>query len=150
MAWVPLAANPLPTASYASPSTPVSGTGFVSSVIITSTRTADGNTFYYYTATGTFSGGISGTFQDVGVEKIDANGKGVFQETVTVTGSVLGRTGTFGIRNWGPVNADGSFSGGSVYKDGTGGLAGMHGVADFQSADGINISYSGEVHFDPS
>jgi hypothetical protein len=152
MAWIPLAANPLPTASYASPSTPVSGTVYVpeSTVVITSIKVAGGNMFYGYTDSGTFFGGLSGTFPSVvAVELIHADGSGVFHETETVTGSVLGRTGTWVQSDSGPVNPDGSFSGRTVIGDGTGGLAGIHGETRFQSADGVHISYSGEVHFDP-
>ncbi len=142
----------VPTAHASTPTT-VSGTGTIINFIVTSTRVADGNTFLGYTNDVIEVGDISGTSHVTGVLTIHADGSGLFHETATFAGSVLGRTGTFFERNSGTFNSDGTFQGRGVIKDGTGGLAGIHGVITFPLNSPLTpniFTYSGQVHFDPS
>jgi hypothetical protein len=149
----PLGANPGVTASYASSPTTVSGTATIINFIATSTRSADGNTFQGYTNDVTFVGDFSGMSHVAGVLTVRPDGSGLFHETATFTGSVLGRAGTYSENNEGTINSDGTFQGRGTIKDGTGGLAGIHGEWTFQSVSPIDpntATYSGQVHFDPS
>jgi Protein of unknown function (DUF3224) len=152
MACAPLAANPAVTASYASPPTTVSGTATIINFVVTSTRSAGGITFLGYTNDVTYvDGDFHGMSHVTGVLTLHADGSGLFNETETFTGSVLGSTqGTFVEANQGTVNSDGTFQGRGVIKDGTGGLAGIHGVKTFQAMTPVIFTYSGHAAFDPS
>src|SRR5579859_1202453 len=123
MACAPLAANPAVTASYASPPTTVSGTIIVSNFVATSTRSAGGNTFVGYTNDIDFvAGDIIGTGHVTGMGITFADGSGLFHETGTVTGSVLGSAqGTYAYVTSGTSNSDGTAEGRTTIKDGTGG-----------------------------
>jgi hypothetical protein len=69
----------------------------------------------------------------VGVLALHAGGTGVFNETDTFSGSVLGRTGTCVLLTSGPVFSDGSFAGRSVIGSGSGELADIRGEAHTQA-----------------
>jgi hypothetical protein len=153
MACAPLAANPAVTASYASPPTAVSGTATIINYVVGSPRSAGGMTFQGYTNDVLVVGDEIGTGHVIGRYTIRADGSGLFNETETFTGSVLGSAqGTCVLDNAGTFNSDGTAQGRSVVKNGTGGLAGIHGVSTFQTSpiDPNLVTYSGQVHFDPS
>ena len=152
MACAPLAANPAITASYASPSTTVSGTATIINFVVTSTRPAGGITLLGYTNDVTYVvGDFHGMSHVTGVSIIKPDGSGRFYETETFAGSVLGSTqGTLVEANQGTLNSDGTFRGRGVFTDGTGGLAGIHGVKTFQAITPSIFTYSGRVAFDPS
>jgi hypothetical protein len=97
----------------------------------------------------TLAGGISGQGVSAGEATVFADGSGRFNETVTIFGTVLGRTGAYVEQNVGTTGSDGSFQGRSVIVEGIGGLAGLRGTGTFQ---GINTSgsYTSQVYFDPS
>jgi hypothetical protein len=149
VAWAPLAANPAITRSIAATPTAVSGTLSGTSFAVTSTKTAGGITFTNYTEDAVVVGDFKGTQVAVGVEALHADGTGVFNETDTFSGSILGRTGTCVLLVSGPVFSDGSFAGRSVIGDGTGELAGIHGVDKLTPINASSVSFSGQVLFAP-
>jgi hypothetical protein len=151
VAWAPLAANPAITRSIASTPTAVSGTviGIPASFTVTSTKTAGGITFTNYTEDAKVVGDFQGTQVAVGVEALHADGTGVFNETDTFSGYILGRQGTCVLLVSGPVFSDGSFAGRSVIGHGTGELADIHGVDKLTPIDASSAGFSGQVQFGP-
>jgi hypothetical protein len=149
VAWAPLAANPAITRSIASMPTAVSGTVIGTSFAVTSTKTAGGITFTNYTEDADVVGDFKGTQVAVGVEALHADGTGVFNETDTFSGSILGRKGTCVLLVSGPVFSDGSFAGRSVIGHGTGELADIHGVDELTPINASSAGFSGQVQFGP-
>jgi hypothetical protein len=148
MLFVPLTATSGVATSYASQSTTVSGTVTVGTVATTWTQALGTSTLYGYTNPVTYVGGISGTGNSAGEWTLFASGKGQFSETVTVFGTVMGRTGAFIVQNVGTTNTDGSFQGRGVITEGIGGLAGLHGTITAQAINAVSSTYTGQVYFD--
>jgi hypothetical protein len=146
---VPLAANPAATKSYASTSTAVRETVTIGTIVTTWTHKLGTTTLEGYTNPFTRVGGISGQGISAGEATVFADGTGPFNETATIFGTVLGRTGAYVQQNVGTTGSDGSFQGRSVIVEGIGGLAGLRGTGTFE---GINTSgsYTAQVYFDPS
>jgi hypothetical protein len=135
----------------ATPRTPFSGTFQNLSSVTTAFRQAGGNTFISQTVQVVYSGQLSGSV----VEYIDIvihpdgslNAKGEDICSCTLAGT--GRSGTIVLPFSATGDATGFVSGRFTIKDGTGGLANMHGVGTFESANGSSGPFSGYYHFDP-
>ena len=138
--------------AYASAPTTVTGTLTYPPITVLDIHFANGNTLITATAPVLFAGDISGTFNGVQHFVIHADGSGNFQGSGTFTGSMGSATGTFSSSFSGTINSDGTDQGRFVITQGTGGLAGIHGVGAFHTPSpnpGFDV-YSGKVHFGPS
>jgi hypothetical protein len=135
-------------------STPVQGTGtfaFAGPPLLTSVpRTAGGNTFLSFKATGTITGAISGAFSQRFTQVIHSSGESNINGAVTCTCSVGGRTGTVELpfEGTGAGTAASPFDGQFVAQNGTGGLADLHGVGTFHAV-GPAGTITFNWHFDP-
>jgi len=134
--------------------TPVQGSGtfaFAGPPVPTSApRTAGGNTFLSFMATGTISGAISGTFSQQFTQVIHSSGESNINGTVTCSCSVGGRTGTVELpfEGTGAGTTASPFDGQFVAQNGTGGLGDLHGVGTFHAV-GPGGTYTFNWHFDP-
>jgi hypothetical protein len=129
----------------------VSGTLSFTNFVITSVRTAGGNTFITGTDVDVFAGGLSATFITVDKHIIfHADGSANFDGYGKGTGSVNGGpSGTFTAIFSATATPSGLDDGQIVIGNGTGGLSGIHGVIDFftPSVGSPFDDYSGQVHF---
>jgi hypothetical protein len=137
---------PLPVAASAEPM-PASGSLVITSVVFTSSRSADGNRIVTASLTGNISGTFSGTFTEQLGEVIhptgDANLQGTAVCTCAVTGVGAG-SATIGFNATGEPS--GALSGRFEFLSATGGLSGLVGQGTFSSPNGINATYSGQIH----
>ena len=149
-----LAAGALLVAAPGSAGTPIAFAGSFqnTSSVVTGVRQADGNTFISQIVQVVYTGDLSGAV----VQHIELvihpdgtlNFKGVDVCTCTLAGT--GLSGTIALPFAGTGDASGAASGHFTIGHGTGGLAHMHGVGTFQSADGGSSGpFSGVYHFDP-
>ncbi len=138
----------------ASTSTTVSGTLSQGSLEILSIRIDNsGNTVIQVNRTDILTGGIVGTCTDIIPTTIIIHADGL---TGNIHGkcqgraTILGRTGTYVESFSATFNGNGVVVGHASLGDGTGGLAGMHGVQTDSSPDGITTYYSAQIHFEES
>lgn len=133
----------------ASATAPTSASGtFVATQVVTSVRSADGNTFINTnlteTITGTYNGAISGESHLV----LHADGSGNLHGEFTCICTIAGQgTGTLTFRFAGTGEA-GTFEGQYRVVGSSGGLAGTHGLGQFR-VTGTAGSYSGSQHSEP-
>ena len=135
----------------ASTFTTVSGTISQGSLEILSTRTDNsGTTVIHVNRTDILTGGIVGTCVDIipTTAMIRADGSGNTHGKCLGRGTLLGRTGTY-VESFSATFSNGVVVGHASLGDGTGGLAGMHGVQTM-SSQGTTTFYSAEIHFDES
>jgi uncharacterized protein DUF3224 len=132
---------------------PSEGSGsftFTAAPTVTVTRMAGGNTFFVGSAPGVIAGAISGAFTEEFRNVVHPNGSTNLKGSVVCTCSLGGRSGIFEIdfvgRGAGTV-AD-PFEGQLLLQNGTGGLAGIHGVGTFR-AFGPGGTYEVRWHFEP-
>ena len=136
----------------ASTSTTVSGTLSQGSLELLNVRTNNsGNTLIQVNRTDILTGVIVGTCVDVipTTVMIHPDGSGNIQGKCQGRATLLGRTGTYIESFSATFNANGAVVGHASLGDGTGGLAGMHGVQT-NSSVGTTTFYSAELHFEES
>jgi hypothetical protein len=136
----------LPVAASAEPM-PASGSLVITSVAFTSSRSADGNTIITASLTGKISGTLSGTFTEQVRQVIHPTGDANFQGTAVCTCAVTGvgaGSATIGFNATGEPS--GALSGRFEFLSATGGLSGLVGQGTFSSPNGINATYSGQIH----
>ena len=140
------------TAVYATTPTPATGYFTVTSFSFTTTKTADGNTFYDFTNTEQLFGTFTGTSASAIRVVVHPSGDFNVVHIMTFTGTVDGKSGTMIIKFEGkgtgfgvgaPVSAQ------WVIQKGTADLASIHGTGTFEGHALIGGTYSGEIHFDP-
>ncbi len=144
---LPIALLLLPMAHAA---TPTSGTGtFTVGPGTTSSRTADGNTILTATAVATFSGVIAGTLAIEVTAIVFSSGNAVEHGTGTLTGSVLGRSGTIGLSLEATISLATGAEANFVFLSGTGtgGLANLEGHGTIVVAPATSATYSVTVIF---
>ena len=139
-------------ANSASAATPTEGSGtFTFAAIVTSSRTAGGNTFLSLSGTEHIAGPITGIapvqFTQVIHSTGEANINGIITCPVCVVG---GRTGSveFLFEGTGAGTAASPFDGQFVAQHGSGGLSDLHAVGTFHAV-GPGGTYTLRWHFDP-
>ena len=136
----------------ASTFTTVSGTLSQGSLEILDIHTDhSGNTVIQVNRTDILTGGIVGTCVDIipTIVMIHADGSGNIHGKCQGRATLLGRTGTYVESFSAAFNANGVVVGHASLGDGTGGLAGMHGVQT-NFSDGTTTFYSAQIHFEDS
>jgi hypothetical protein len=146
---MPLPTHPAVAATHASATT-VSGTVTPGALTTTWKKNIGSITLEGYMQPTTLTGGISGKGYVAGEWTVFANGAGQFSETMTIFGSVLGRTGAYVQQNVGTTKRDGSFEARGMIVEGIGGLAGLHGTFTIRPINATSASYTGQVSFNPS
>lgn len=114
-------------------------------------KEAGGNTFFYTTEVGIWTGTFEGDSTEVGVVVWHSAGFNSYKGTVSFVGSVDGKSGTLTMLAVGkkPDRQPGTeWEGTWVILGGTGDLANLHGQGVWWGAS-RNINYTGNVHFDP-
>ncbi len=147
--FLPIALLLLPIAHAATPTTGT-GTATASSMTTTSARMVDGNTILTLNFVVTFSGAIVGTVAAQDTFIIFSSGKAVEHGTGTLTGSVLGRSGTIGISFEATLTlATNQFEGQFAFLSGTGtgGLSNLEGQGTAEGQGPLTIAYSVAVIF---
>lgn len=131
--------------------TPAEGSGtFTFAATVTSSRTADGNTFLTLTARETIAGAIKGTASVEFTQVIHPNGEANINGVIACACNVGGRAGRVEFRFEGtgagtPTNPlDGQF----VAHNGSAGLSDLHATGTFRSV-GPGGTYTVRWHFDP-
>jgi hypothetical protein len=132
---------------------PSSGSGsfvFTAPPAVTVTKVAGGNTFLAGSAPGVIMGAISGTFTEEFRNVVHPNGNTNLKGSASCRCTVGTRTGIFEIDfvGNGAGTAAAPFTGQLLLQNGTGGLAGIHGVGTF-NAFGPGGTYEIRWHFDP-
>src|SRR5262249_26398884 len=139
------------SAAGATPPTPASGNETFTSLTTTLLRSADGNSFFANSATGTITGTITGTWTAEFATMVRPSGEFVAsQGTFVCTCSIAGRSGTFTTRFEGK-GAFGPVPTLSVHFEtiaATGGLEGLHLNGSGEQV-GATVTYSATFHFDP-
>ena len=135
----------------ASASTTVTGTISQGSLKILSVRTDGGNTIIQLNRTDILTGGIVGTCLDIipTTVTIHSDGSGNIHGKCQGNATLLGRTGTY-IESFAATSStNGAVILHASLGQGTGGLAGMHGVQT-ASNQGTTTIFSAEIHFEES
>jgi hypothetical protein len=134
----------------AMPSTPVSGTFTMTSVIFSNVRVVGGNTMIDLHATIDYTGTFTGSSVVDGHLIIHADGSANFHDMETFTGTVNGVPGTvtWNLTGGGPAP---DYFGTQVITHATGDLAGLHGVLRqvgqvLDPLAGPFGTYAGEIH----
>jgi hypothetical protein len=126
---------------------PANGSIQVTSVSITSIRSADGNMILTASFTGVLTGTFAGAFSEESREALHPSGEGNVEGNVTCACTVTG-VGTgllmFGFTAF--AEPDGTFTGKFEILSATGGLSGLHAQATFSSPNGVSATYSGQIH----
>ena len=153
-ATILIAASILTTAiplANASTSMTVSGTISQGSLKILSIRTDGGNTVIELNRTDILTGGIVGTCVDIipTTVTIHADGSGNIHGKCQGNATLLGRTGTYIESFAATSSANGAVVLHASLGDGTGALAGMHGVQTASSQATITV-YTAQIHFEKS
>jgi hypothetical protein len=131
--------------------TPMSGNGtFTFAPVVTSSRTADGNTFVTATATETIQGVITGTATVQFTQVIHSTGDSNVRGVITCPCTVGGRSGTveFRFEGAGAGTPTNPLEGRFVAQNGTLALSDLHGVGTFRAV-GPGGTYKFNWHFDP-
>ena len=131
--------------------TPAEGSGtFTFAPTVTSSRTADGNTFLTLTATEAISGAITGAATVQFNQVIHSSGEANVKGLITCACSVGGQSGTveFRFEGTGAGTAASPLDGQFVIQNGSGGLAGLRGNGTFHGV-GPGGTYTVRWHFDP-
>ena len=133
--------------------TPAEGSGtfaFPVPPTVTSSRTADGNTFLTLTAAETMTGAISGTSTLRISQVIHSSGESNIKGIITCTCSVGGQSWTVELRfeGTGAGTAASPLDGQFVFQNGTAGLADIRGEGTFHNV-GLAGTYTVRWHFDP-
>ena len=136
------------TPARATTPTTGSGTFTVTFVSFTPLGHADGNSFSSVTYTETDTGILAGSCSSALTQVIHADGASNFTGSETCTGTVAGRPGSWIADFGGTGAADGSFEGAAVLS-GTGNLHGTDTFLGHLTSTGANVTYTGQVHFDP-
>lgn len=137
-----------PTAA-ATPPAPANGTITLGAPIITSFRSAGGNTFITLTRSITFTGTVSGTASAEQTVVVHASGEINFNVLLACPCTVAAASGSVVVRVEGRGSlVTGTFTGHMRFISGTGDLANLHFNAAF-TQDPSGIDYSGTYHFDP-
>ena len=132
--------------------TTVSGTLSQGSLEILSVRTDhSGDTVIQVNRTDILTGGIVGICMDIipTTVTIHPSGSGNIHGKCLGRATLLGRTGTYVETFSATFNTNGAVVGHASLGDGTGSLAGMHGVQT-NSSDGTMTFYSAQIHFEES
>jgi hypothetical protein len=105
---------------------------FTGTITPISVTTVNGNVYIVANDVGSFTGGISGTFDCLAHIVEHPDGTKAFHEKCTFSGTVKGGSGlgSAALAFIG-TGAGPSFSGISIWTSGTGGLAGIHGLGTF-------------------
>lgn len=131
----------------ATPPAPVAGSFSVISATVTSSRTANGNTFLTLQRTAA----IGGTFTGLGTDTVRlvmyANGTASIHGEGTCTCTIGALSGTFDYRFEGSGVFPTSVSGRFVVGHGTGGLAGLHAQGSFSGTFFV-ASLDGQYHIE--
>lgn len=133
----------------ASPRVAFAATFQNTSTVVTGIRHDDGNTFISQIVQVIYAGDFLGSV----VEHADAvihpdgtfNVHGADVCSCTLTGT--GRSGTIVLPFTATGDASGAVRGRFTIRDGTGGLAGIHGVGRFESSNGSSGTFSGAYRF---
>ena len=135
-------------AAAATPPSAADGT-FVASQVVTSSRTADGNTILTTDLTEVISGTYNGTITGESHLVIHADGSGNLHGDFTCACTIAGQgTATLTLRFEGR-GSGGAFTGQYRIVGSSGGLAGTHGLGQFSvTASGLG-TYSGSQHYEP-
>lgn len=128
----------------AGPPAPASGTGEITTSVVTSVRTADGNVITEFLQTGTISGTLSGTFVETVRVVQHADGRITFHGAATLTGSAEGcGAGTIPLRLEGTGLAAGLVAEGRIRTArASENTAGVEAVLTFEQA-GATFTYAG-------
>jgi hypothetical protein len=145
-----------PLLAVAAPSTanaaaPVSAAGSVTqtSFTVTGARTAGGVTFFTFTETDSLTGTFTGDSVLNGECVQGSTGPIRCKATETLTGTVLGRSGTADFLDLITIDpTTGGFEGRFITVGGTGELSGIHGQGTF-AGQGTTGTYSGTVVLAP-
>jgi hypothetical protein len=139
-------------AQPASATAPTSGSGTFTIAFgpVTSSRTADGNTFLTVTATEVIAGAITGTATVQFSQVIHASGDSNVNGVITCACTVGGQAGTVEFRfvASGAGTAANPLEGQFVAQNGTAGLASLHLNGTFRAV-GPGGTYTVRWHFDP-
>jgi hypothetical protein len=139
----------VPTAIAAGPPVPATGSFTQLTFEQSNVRTADGVTFFDFTATSSVSGTLSGASVASAQCVVRASGEGTCTSRETFAGTVLGRTGTAEFAEVLRGNfSTGSLTGSFTIVGGTGGLTNLRGQGTFVASSGAG-TYSGWVAFGP-
>ncbi|MGH2473027.1 MAG: hypothetical protein ACRDG6_11610 [Candidatus Limnocylindria bacterium] len=134
--------------AVATPPTSASGT-FVATQVVTSTRTADGNTIITTDLSEVISGTYTGTTTGQSRVVVHADGSGNLHGEFVCDCTVAGQgSGTLLFRFAG-TGAGGAFEGQYRVVGSSGGLAGTHGLGRFSVTAAGAGTYSGSQHYDP-
>jgi hypothetical protein len=152
MTVIAIAAS-LALAQPALATSPSSGSGsfvFTAPPAVTVTGVAGNNTFLVGSAPGIIAGAISGTFTEEFRQVVHASGDGNLKGSARCTCTIGTRSGIFEISfvGTGAGTAAAPFTGQLLLENGTGGLAGIHGVGTF-IAFGPGGTYEIRWHFEP-
>ena len=143
--------------AQASPPTAASGTFTQDALTGFEIRFAGPNVMFTQSTAGTFSGSVSGTYEDDFTVVIHPNGKFTAHGTLTCDCTVDGRHGVleFALTDIGEeIDGVATFAGRMVITGGTGELSDLRGVLEIEGtvdpSSGLStINYSGELHFHP-
>ena len=135
------------TPALASPPTTGTGTGAITSVSITSSRTADGNIIQERQLTGTVTGDLDGTFVENVRGVVHSTGLVTFEGTMTFTGTVTGcGSGTLNLGVSGPGVTGAPVTESSVRViDAAANTIAVHGVGTI-SQTGPALTYQVQYH----
>ncbi len=133
------------------PPTPASGKISTVSFTAIGVKEASGNTKIDFKETANLTGTFTGIADVVGTIILHLTGNFTVQLRATFTGTVDGKSGTlvFLVEGNGEGGAPGgTIQGQMVIQSGTDELANLHGQASFEGRAGVEVNYSGQIHFD--
>jgi hypothetical protein len=143
---------------HASPPTDASGASTQTQITQFELQSAGPNVIFEQTTVGSFSGTLTGSFQDSYRIVIHPNGRFNAQGTITCNCTVEGKSGVLELRlvDSGEIISPDTviLAGTAVITGGTGDLAGLRGVFTVEGTVDIQsglatFNYSGQIHFHP-
>lgn len=133
--------------AVATPPTSASGTFVVASQVVTSVRTADGNTIITSDLTEVISGTYTGTITGTSTLVLHADGTGNLHGEFVCACTVAGQGTGMLMYRFAGTGAGGTFTGQYRIIGSSGGLEGAHGLGAF-SVTGTAGTYSGSQHYE--